>query len=77
MHTRRGPLTLRTCSICLRVERRRNWVAAETIILELRSFDRAFAPHLEPALCAVCEEAIHQRRLQPALLDEEPQLSAA
>jgi hypothetical protein len=78
MHTRSGPLSLRTCSICLRVQRRRKWIAAETIILELRSFDRAFPPHLEPALCAVCEEAIHERRVQPVVrLDDERQLSAA
>ena len=77
MDTRRSPLTLRTCSICLRVERRRNWIAAETVILELRSFERVSPPRLQPALCAACEESIHQRRAQPVEQPAEEQLSAA
>jgi hypothetical protein len=66
MHSDSTSLTLRVCSICLRVLRDGSWVAPETIILEVRSFERASLPHLEPALCAVCEESISERRTQPA-----------
>jgi hypothetical protein len=66
MHSPSNELTLRVCSICLRVLRDGSWVAPETIILELRSFERASLPNLEPALCAVCEESIMERRTQPA-----------
>jgi len=66
MHLHRGSLTLRTCAICLRVLRRRTWIAAETIILEQRSFERSSLPRLQPALCAACVESIHQRRVRPA-----------
>jgi hypothetical protein len=60
-------LTLRTCSICLRVLDRGNWIAAETIILERRSYERASPPRLKSALCADCEQSIFERRVQPAL----------
>jgi hypothetical protein len=62
----RGSLTLRTCSICLHVLRAGNWVPAETIILEHRSFEGASPPSLQPALCTACTESIHRRRIQPA-----------
>jgi hypothetical protein len=66
MHPHSTSLTLRVCSICLRVRRDGRWVAPERIILELRSFERASLPRLEPALCAICEESIMERRAQPA-----------
>jgi hypothetical protein len=66
MHLRSRSLTLPTCSICLRVLQRGNWVAAETVIVEHRSFERASPPSLAPALCADCEQSIYERRLSRA-----------
>jgi hypothetical protein len=66
MHLQDNSLTLRACSICLHVLRSGEWIAAETIIVELRSFEDASPPHLEPALCTSCEESINRRRVQPA-----------
>jgi hypothetical protein len=66
MQLRRRSLTLPTCSICLRVLQRGNWIDAETVIVEQRSFERASPPSLQPALCADCEHSIYERRLSRA-----------
>ena len=71
MHLYRRSLTLPTCSICLRVLQRGDWVAAETVIAEHRSYERESPPNLQPALCNACEQSILQRRLQPAELPAE------
>lgn len=66
MFPRRRSLTLPTCSICLRVLQKGDWVDAEAVIVEHRSYELESLPSLRPALCADCEEAIYQRRYQPA-----------
>lgn len=58
-------LTLYACSICLSVLQRGSWVAAETIIAELRSFERAAPPRFQAAVCVACERSIDERRAQP------------
>jgi hypothetical protein len=55
-----------TCSICLRVLRESEWVAAEEAILELRSFDRREPLHLAPGLCDGCSHDLAVRRGQAA-----------
>jgi hypothetical protein len=59
---------LTTCSLCLRVLRGRQWVEAELVIRELRSYDLATPPHLRSAICDDCAESIFSRRAQ----DREP-----
>ncbi|MFL5963323.1 MAG: hypothetical protein ACJ757_10580 [Gaiellaceae bacterium] len=59
-------MTLHACSICLSVLRQGNWIAAETIIVELRSFESAALPRFQPTLCPACEQSINERRVQPA-----------
>jgi hypothetical protein len=66
MHPHPTSFDLRVCSICLRVLVDGTWVAPETIILELRSFEHPAPPRFQPALCATCEESIIERRAQPA-----------
>jgi hypothetical protein len=50
--------------VCLRVLWGGKWIEAETIICELRSYERSSPPRLKPALCATCEESLLRRRLQ-------------
>jgi hypothetical protein len=64
MNLHRRSLTLHTCSICLRVLHSGNWIDAETIIREQRSFERQSLPRLKPALCEACEESLHRRRVR-------------
>jgi hypothetical protein len=66
MQLRRTSLSLPTCSICLRVLRQGDWIPAEMVILEQRSYERASPPSLQPALCADCEQSINERRLHEA-----------
>jgi hypothetical protein len=54
--------SLIACSVCLRVLRGSDWVAAETAIRELRSFEFHEAPLLESALCDFCKASINSRR---------------
>jgi hypothetical protein len=61
---RNGHVSLIACSRCLRVLRDGQWVHAETVIHELRSFESAAPPHFEPVLCPICTLAIHVRRAQ-------------
>jgi hypothetical protein len=58
-----------TCSLCLRVRRGRNWLEAERVISELRSFELASPPSLQPGVCDDCAESIFARRARRA---EEP-----
>jgi hypothetical protein len=59
--------TLITCSLCLRVLRGSEWLEAERVIGEIRSYELEAPPRLEPAVCDVCAESILNRR---AHLDE-------
>jgi hypothetical protein len=56
---------LRVCSICLRVLQDGRWLAAETVILERRSFEQSSPPRFRPVLCADCEQSIDDRRGHP------------
>ena len=51
-----------TCSLCLRVRHGRAWIEAEAAIQELRSYELATAPRLQPGICNVCERALFERR---------------
>ena len=53
-----------TCSLCLRVLRRSEWVEAEDIIRETRSYELEAPPRLHSGLCEHCAEAILGRRAQ-------------
>jgi hypothetical protein len=53
-----------TCSLCLRVRRGEAWIEPERVIRELRSYELAVPPHLQPAVCEDCAEAIFSRRAQ-------------
>jgi hypothetical protein len=61
---RNGTLSLIACSRCLRVLRDQEWVHAETMIRELRSFEYEAAPRFEPVVCPICTLAIRLRRAQ-------------
>jgi hypothetical protein len=56
--------TLVTCSLCLRVLGDQGWTDAEAVIRELRSYELASVPHLRPAVCDDCDDAIIDRRAQ-------------
>lgn len=53
-----------TCSMCLRVLRGSEWLDAERVIHELRSYELEAPPRLRPALCDGCAESIHRRRAE-------------
>jgi hypothetical protein len=59
--------SLITCSRCLRVLRGSEWMEAERVIGEIRSYELEAPPRLEPAVCDFCAEMIVSRR---AHLDE-------
>jgi hypothetical protein len=56
--------SLITCSLCLRVRRGSEWMEAEHVIGEIRSYDLDAAPRLRPAICDACAEAIVSRRAE-------------
>lgn len=51
-----------TCSLCLRVRRGSDWIEPEVVIQKLRSYELPDAPHLQPAVCDDCADAIFDRR---------------
>jgi hypothetical protein len=55
---------LTTCSLCLRVLRDSEWVEAERVIREIRSYELAALPDLQSAICDACAETIFKRRAQ-------------
>jgi hypothetical protein len=60
--TRRRNTGLVTCSLCLRVRRGSHWIEPEVVIRELRSYELQVVPHLQPAVCDDCADAIFDRR---------------
>jgi hypothetical protein len=52
------------CSICLRVHRGSEWVEAERVIRELRSYELEAPPRLRSAVCDDCAESILSRRAE-------------
>jgi hypothetical protein len=61
-----------TCSLCLRVRRGSEWLDAEHVIRELRSYELEDPPRLHSAVCEVCAESIFSRRVA-----DESQVEAA
>ena len=59
-------LDLVTCSLCLRVHRGSEWMQAELVIRDTRSYELAAPPRLLPGVCEVCAEPIFDRRMQIA-----------
>jgi hypothetical protein len=55
---------LTTCSLCLRVLRGSEWMEAERVIREIRSYELEAPPRLQPAVCDACAESIFSRRAQ-------------
>jgi hypothetical protein len=53
-----------TCSLCLRVLRGSEWMEAESVIREIRSYTFDALPRLQSAVCDVCAESIFNRRAQ-------------
>ena len=53
---------LTTCSLCLRVLRGSEWMEAERVIREIRSYELEAPPRLQPAVCDACAESIFSRR---------------
>jgi hypothetical protein len=54
-------IDLIACSICLRVRRGSEWLDAEHIIRDIKSYDDEL-PRLRGAVCDGCAEAISRRR---------------
>jgi hypothetical protein len=57
------------CSFCLRVLRGSEWVEADTVIRELRTYELEAAPTLHSAVCDLCSTvgfARHEDAAQPA-----------
>jgi NMD protein affecting ribosome stability and mRNA decay len=53
-----------TCSLCLRVHRGSEWMEAERVIKEIRSYELEALPRLHSAVCDDCAESIFSRRAQ-------------
>jgi hypothetical protein len=53
-----------TCSLCLRVLRGGDWVDAESVIREIRSYELEVPPHLHDAVCEACADSIFSRRAE-------------
>jgi hypothetical protein len=51
-----------TCSVCLRVRRGSEWIEAEHVINEIRSYELDAPPRLKSAICDVCADSILSRR---------------
>jgi hypothetical protein len=49
------------CSICLRVRRGSEWLDAEDVIRDIKSYDDQL-PRLHGAVCSDCAETIARRR---------------
>ena len=64
---RRGILA---CSICLRTQLHGDWLEAEDVIRELRTYEQPNPTRLLPALCGACETSIARRRSQAAALED-------
>jgi len=61
-----SPTSLRVCPLCLRVLRGSEWIEAERVISEIRSYDLGSPPQLHFAVCDLCAESIFSRRARAA-----------
>jgi hypothetical protein len=50
------------CSLCLRVHRGSEWVAAERVIRETRSYELDTMPRFHGSICEECADRIVERR---------------
>lgn len=55
---------LTTCPLCLSVLRGSEWIDAERVIREIRSYELEALPRLHAAVCDLCAESIFGRRAQ-------------
>ena len=58
-------IKLIACSICLRVQRGSDWLEAERVIRDIKSYDDDL-PRLRGAVCNDCAELIVRRRADAA-----------
>ena len=58
-------IKLIACSICLRVQRGSDWLEAERVIRDIKSYDDDL-PRLRGAVCNDCAELIVRRRVDAA-----------
>ena len=58
--------SLTTCSLCLSVQYGSEWLEAEHVIREMRSYELESPPHLHSGVCDSCAESIFARRLELA-----------
>jgi hypothetical protein len=57
-----APIDLITCSLCLRIRRGSDWLDADRVIREIRSYELAALPNLHSGVCDSCAESIFARR---------------
>jgi len=65
LRTWRRPPNLTTCSVCLRVLSGSEWLDAEHVIRQIRSYELDDPPRLGGGLCDKCAESIVRARLYP------------
>jgi hypothetical protein len=53
-----------TCSLCMRVLRGSEWLEAERVISEMRTYELDELPRLHSRVCDSCAESIFSRRAQ-------------
>jgi hypothetical protein len=58
---------LTLCSLCLRVQRGRKWIDAQSVIRELRSYEQKAPPQFRGAICDECVDSILRRRAEEPL----------
>jgi hypothetical protein len=58
---------LTLCSLCLRVRRDKEWIDAERVIREMRTYEHDTTPRLHGAICDGCVDAILRRRAEEPL----------
>lgn len=54
----------KACSICLRVKRGSQWIEAERVIREGRTYDLVEPPRLANGVCDDCAVSIFRRRAE-------------
>jgi hypothetical protein len=52
-----------TCSLCMRVLRGSEWIEAEHVIREIRSYELDDLPRLHSRVCEFCADSIFTRRM--------------
>jgi hypothetical protein len=65
-HRKESPTNITACSLCLRVLRGSEWIDAEHVISEIRSYELETPPRLHAAVCDSCAESIFSRRARVA-----------